>query len=262
MVLKDFVLHHIVRAGDIAREYFVRGVSHTHKSNPSDFLTEADTSVSAYLVDAIHREFPDHHIKSEELSVDINPGAEYEWIIDPIDGTRNFATRIPIWSVVIAVVQNGTPLYGAVYFPIADHLFFAEIGKGAFLNHEPIKVSQRNVLTYSRGAIYRAAGVAGPYGTHIEKYRRAIGLMMLNGEGGYVNFGCASSMCYVASGALDFMLCNSGLDWDYVAPILICREAGAHVTDSDGREWVRGRQDHVVANPDLHPKLMDFFMIK
>lgn len=90
--LKDI----IKEAGQIAKGYFDKGVSHEEKSHVADLLTEADLAVSDFLVKKIHETYPDHHIKSEELGEEINPGAEYEWVIDPIDGTRNFAMGVPV----------------------------------------------------------------------------------------------------------------------------------------------------------------------
>ncbi len=257
--MKDFLIEHIRQAGAIAREYFVRGVTHTTKSNPVDFLTEADLAVSSFLVDAINKHFPTHHIKSEELSEDINVGAEYEWIIDPIDGTKNFAKKIPFWGVIIAVLHHGEPVYGAVYFPVSDQLILAEKGKGTTLNGNAVSVSTTEVLTYARGNMFRSVHRTGPYGDYFERYRVAQARVIMETDTSILNFGSATAISFVATGSLDFAIGNAGLDWDCIAPIFIAREAGAIVTDSDGNTWTRGRQDYVVANPVLHPQLISFF---
>jgi myo-inositol-1(or 4)-monophosphatase len=257
--MKEFLEKTIREAGELAKGYFEKGVTHTWKSNPGDFLTEADTAVSTFLVDAIHAQYTTHHIKSEELREDINPGAEYEWIIDPIDGTRNFATGIPLWGIIIAVMQNGTALHGAVYFPISDYLFFATKGEGAYMNGKRVVVSQTTVLDHATGNLYRAPDAQGPYGQHIAKFRTVSALIYANTNLRCTNFGCAAYISFLANGSLDFAIGNSGLDWDYIAPFLICEEAGAVITDSEGNPWTRGRQDYIIANPDVHPKLMEFF---
>lgn len=258
--MKDFLQKTIRDAGDIAKEYFFRGVISEQKSSPRDLITEADRSVSAYIVDEIHKKYSTHHIKSEELSEDINSGALFEWIIDPIDGTYNFAKGIPLWGVIIALLRNGEPLYGAVYFPISNQLYFAEKGKGACVNDERIFVSNISELPYAKGNIYRSPSQDGPYGSHIERYKRAGALLINDTDVIFLNFGAASAISFVASGAVAFAIGNGGLDWDYIAPFLICEEAGAVVSDSDGNPWKRGRQDYIIANADLHPKLLTFFL--
>src|SRR3989338_3959722 len=92
----------IKEAGEIAKGFFRRGVTHRTKTNLGDLVTDADIAVSNFLLDAIHRQYPDHQIHTEEEGADINPGATYEWVIDPIDGTRNFAHGIPFWCVMVA----------------------------------------------------------------------------------------------------------------------------------------------------------------
>jgi len=256
--MQDFLKTIIEEAGVIAKEYFDKGVSHKEKSHAADLVTEADIAVSDFIVKKIQEKYPDHHIKSEELGEEINPGVEYEWVIDPIDGTRNFAMGVPMWCNIISVLKNGEKHLGAVYNPIADHLFFAEKGKGAFLNGKQIHVNNKDTLNYAFGVFTRAYE-GGIYGDYFERYRVAGARLVLETTAWMHNFGCMLSAVYLASGGADFMMGNAGMDWDYLAPFLICEEAGAVVTDSDGNPWKRGRQDFVVANPDLHPKLLELF---
>lgn len=257
--MQNFLKTTICAAGQLAKEYFDAGVTHRTKEHLGDLLTEADVAVSKFLVDKIHHQYPDHHIHSEEMANDINPGAEYEWVIDPIDGTRNFAMGVPFWCVIIAVVKNGETNLAAVYNPIADVLFFAEKGKGAFLNDKKISVNNTDSLDYSFGCFNRA-NEGGIYGDRVERY--VVGAVRLVREttAWIHNYGSgALAMCYLARGGIDFAAGNAGLDWDYLAPFLIAEEAGAIVTDSDGNPWMRGRQDYVMANANLHPKVMALF---
>lgn len=242
----------------MAKDYFHKGVTYTTKSTLSDLLTEADIAVSDFLVNAIHKEYPGHHIASEELKEDVNPGADFEWVIDPIDGTYNFAHGIPMWCHLIAVMKDGEGYLGAAYNPIASELFFAEEGRGATLNGLPIRVNEKESLDYAVGSFSRAH-VEGVYGACIERYRHALDRLNHETSAWMQHFGTVLGACYVASGSIDFFMQNSGLDHDYLAPVLMCREAGAIVTDSDGNPWKRGRQDIVIANPKLHPWLMELF---
>ena len=241
-------------------EYFRRGVAHTTKDNIGDLLTEADVAVSGFLVDAIHQKYPSHQIHSEEMKDDVNPGAEYEWVIDPIDGTRNFAWGIAVWCQMIAVLKNGELYLAAIYNPAAKELFFAEKGKGATLNGKPIHVNGVESLDHGLGIAVRATRFIYPDAAiHNTRYRKFMARLVTDTTVWMYNFGTMLGACYVASGGIDFFVSDSGLDHDNLAPVLICQEAGAMVTNGYGEPWTRYRQDIVIANPKLHPKVLELF---
>lgn len=255
--MQQFLKEIVKEAGAIAKEYFCKKIRVTSKTLKHDLLTEADETVSEFLVRRIHETYPEHQIKSEEMEIDINNGAEYEWVIDPIDGTWVFAKGIPTWAVMIAVVRNGEPHLGAVYFPVANELFFAEVGKGAFLNGKQLHVNNTDTLDASVGAFHKQVQ-GNHYGVHFERFQQCA-LKIAEYDIVRLNFGSSASFSFVASGALDFAVSNGGMDWDRLPIYLINAEAGAMVTDSDGNPWKRGRQDIVIANPQLHPKVMELF---
>lgn len=258
--MQDFLNQIIREAGAIGKEYFARGVTRTIKSLPHDFVTEADVAVNEFLVNVINTKYPTHRIKSEEMEeVNATGDGEYEWVIDPIDGTYCFANGIPYWAVMIAIMKKGEPYLAAVYFPVTEQLFIAEKGHGAFLNGKQIHVSNTDAIDFSHGLVYRCVP-GGPYGEYFERFRVAIANISLRTDASMVNFASAASWCYIATGAMDFALANGGLDWDRLPVDLIMREAGAIVTDSDGNPWQRGRQDCVAANPNLHAKVMELFL--
>lgn len=257
--MQDFLKQIIKQAGEIALDHFHKGVTFETKSHLADLLTVADTSVSEFLIQKIHEKYPDHQISSEEVDKPVNPGARCEWVIDPIDGTRNFATGIPMWCIIIAFLEDGETILSAVYNPIADELFFAQKGKGATMNGMPIHVREKNDFDYAIGIFSRMPVQGKVYGSHIEEYKH-FGKRMIEETGVWIHqFGCMLQWCYLASGGIDFCVQNAGLDHDYLGPALIVREAGGIVSDSDGNEWKRGRQDVVVANPILHSKVMKLF---
>ena len=259
MYMKDFLKETILEAGELAKDYFEKGVSFEVKSHLADLLTEADIKTSEFLVNAIHKEYPDHGITSEELEESINPGAEYELVIDPIDGTRNFAVGIPMWGIIIAFVQNGETILGAVYNPVGNQLFFAEYGHGATVNGMPIKIGEKNDFDMAIGNFSRMPNKGEVYGSHIEEYKHFLDRMNRDTNIWIHQFGTMLSMCHMAAGGIDLCVQNAGLDHDYLAPALIVREAGGIVTDSDGNEWQRGRQDIVASNKLLHPQIMKLF---
>src|SRR3989338_779233 len=136
--MQEFLKKIIVEAGQIAIKFYDRGnVTVATKSYERDFVTEADIAVNDFLVDAIRKEYPDHQITSEELEEPINKGAPYEWVIDPIDGTSNFVDGIPLWGVIIALIQDWLQRLGGFYPPYCRDLHFAKKGAGALLNEHP-----------------------------------------------------------------------------------------------------------------------------
>lgn len=253
--MQTFLLDIIREAGKLAKEYFDAGVTHRTKENLGDLLTDADIAVSNFLVSQIHRRYPDHHIHSEELADDINPGAEYEWVIDPIDGTRNFAMGISFWCQLVAVMKNGAPYLAAIYNPNADELFFAEVGRGAVMNGKAIHVNSTSTLDYGFGVCVRA------WRDNPGGYVRMMERLIHNTTVWMHNYGTMLACCYVANGGIDFFVGNSGFDHDNLAPTLICKEAGAVVTDSEGKPWQRGRSDLVIANPHLHPRVLELLRV-
>lgn len=254
--MQEFLQTTIRAAGALAKSYFDAGVSHTIKKNLGDLLTEADTAVSTFLVSEIQKQYPDHHIHSEEMAEDINPGAEYEWVIDPIDGTRNFAHGIPIWCQLVCILKNGEPYMAAIYNAPYDQLFFAEKGKGATLNGRQIRVNTVDSLEHGFGFFGRWEGEDSD---KVVEYKQFVTRCVNDTSVWLHAWGTMLAACSVASGGADFFVSNTGYDHDNLAPALICQEAGAVVTDSEGNPWTRQRRDIMIANPKLHPKIMELF---
>lgn len=240
----------------MAKEYFYRGVTSSAKSDPSDLVTEADVAISNFFVKKIGEQFPSHHIHTEEMDHDINAGAEYEWVIDPLDGTRNFARGIPMWCIAAALLRHGETVMAGVYHPIAEQFFFAEGGKGVWLNDERLtmKADAPADLAYSSG--HMVVVHDRPY---YAEYKKAMN-KFLDANGRFFNFHTLLGACYVATGAMHFFADDAGLDHDYLPSALICSEAGMVVSDVEGKPWKRGRQDIVIANPKLHPKVLELFL--
>lgn len=257
--MEDFLKKIITEAGDLALDYFHKGVTFETKTHLSDLLTIADIKTSEFLVSKISEKYPTHMIRSEELAEPVNGGAEYEWVIDPIDGTRNFANGIPMWCIIIALVHNGETELGAVYNPIASELFFAKKNHGATLNGLPIKVGEKNDFDFATAVFSRMPLKTEVYGEYIDEFKHFSDRLNRDTNTWIHQFGCMLGFCYMASGGIDFSVQNAGLDHDYLAPVLIAREAGAVVTDCEGNEWKRGRQDLIGANPNLHPRVMELF---
>lgn len=252
--MEKFLQTTIKEAGTIALNYFRQGVEFKTKAHLGDLVTVADLEVSAFLQKQILAKYPDHGFHSEELKEPFNPDSEYLWMVDPVDGTRNFAKGIPMWCVMVALWHNNKLEMSAVYSPVSNELFFAKSGKGATLNNKLIHVNQVESLEQSFGCAIRGTS---SYITHAQEFCRLVDRLTNDTTAWTHNFGTMLASCYVASGGVDFFAENGGLDHDYAAPTLICSEAGALVTDSEGNPWQRGRRDIVIANPNMHKKVLE-----
>ncbi len=252
--MDEFLKKAILAAGAVGLDYFNKGVSSKTKTHLGDLVTQADYAVSDFLIEVISKAYPEHGIYSEELSEVINPKSDYLWMIDPIDGTRNFANHIPFWCTLVALWHKEELVLGAAYNPVADQLFFAEKGKGATFNGKSIHVNSIESLDHSFGCFVR--GTRGQPGDR-ERFKRASSRLVTDTSAWPHNFGTMFGMCFIASGGVDFYFGNGGLNHDYAAPALICREAGALVTDCDGKPWQRDVGTIVIANPKLHAKVLE-----
>ena len=253
--MQEFIDKIIIEAGALAMVYYEKGVTSSVKTGHHDLLTEADTVVSNFLVDKIHAEFPDHHIYSEEMAVDINPGAEYEWVIDPIDGTWSFANHVPVWGSLIAVQERGETKYAAAYFPIDDFFYLAQKGQGAFCNGNRIAVSTHPTLELAACSVS-----VGQTNAASEKLAQ-LWTKLYEKRARFRNYACMYGAVMAASEKLDLFVTNMGKDHDYLTPALIGREAGAMVTNAKGEEWQRGMEDFMIASPAIHFELMKLLAV-
>ena len=155
---------------------------------------------------------------------------------------------------MVAVLRDGELYLSAIYNPLTDELFFAEAGRGAFFNEQKIAVNQVSSLDYGFGLAVRT------HNTHKEEeFKRVLARLNTDTSVWVHGFGTMLPACHLARGGVDFIITNCGYDHDYLAAALICREAGAIVSDSDGNPWTRQRRDIIIANPNLHPKILELF---
>lgn len=218
-----------------------------------DPVTEIDRQSEDYLLGEVQRDFPDHHIFSEESGV-IKGNDEHIWYIDPLDGTVNYAHNIPIFSVSIGYAYKGDLTFGAVYDPMRDELFLAERGKGATLNGKPIHVSETTELQKSllvTGFPYDA------WNTEHDNFANFIKFGKLSQ--GVRRFGSAAlDLCYVASGRFDGFWELSLKPWDVAAGGLVCQEAGAHITNVKGEsDFISPPQSVVATTPGIHARMLE-----
>src|SRR6186997_939906 len=141
-MLKNTLIQAIYAAADEIKRFTDVSFKISNKEGINDLVTEVDHASEKAIIEVIKKQYPGHNILTEESGA-IFQDSEYKWIIDPIDGTVNFAHRIPICCISIGIEHNGKMVLGAVYNPYMNEFFFAESGQGATLNDRPIYVSKK-----------------------------------------------------------------------------------------------------------------------
>jgi myo-inositol-1(or 4)-monophosphatase len=220
-----------------------------HKSE-IDLVTEFDRRSEQLILSRVRAAYPTHAIRAEESGA--HAGDEYEWLVDPLDGTTNFAHGLPIFAVSIGLARGGTLLAGAVYDPTRDELFAAEAGAGAALNGAPLRVSAQSDLN-------RALLVTGfPYDVRTNPRNNLAQFLRLQMRSQAVRrLGSAAlDCCYVAAGRLDGYWELRVNAWDVAAGTLIVREAGGRVTTLEGDEDCLEGETFVASNGHIHEAML------
>lgn len=270
--LKQFILDTTYEAGELALSMFGNHGNVEVKSHPLDMVSDADKDTNKFFIERINQTFPDHGIVSEESPAE-GIDNEVVWFIDPIDGTLNYITGIPCWAIIVGVRINGQTELSCVYNPLMDETYFAERGKGAFLNGEQIKCSEQSSIIYSLGMTNDSISQ--------NRIDTLSSLMQLIDREKYHNLrqwiesdvpvtkiglwsssnGCTGVSCgLLADGRKHWYYCSGGGGpWDYEGTIFLLREAGCIVTNPDGSEWKHGTGPFIAANPTLHKKLVELF---
>ena len=218
-----------------------------------DLVTEIDHESEKFLLGEVQKDFPHHHIFSEESGV-IQGSDEHIWYIDPLDGTVNYAHHIPIFCVSIAYASRSYLTLGAVYDPMRDEMFLAQRGKGAFLNGKSLHVSSTTELQRSllvTGFPYDA------WNTKQDNFANFVKFGKLSQ--GVRRLGSAAlDLCYVAAGRFDGFWEMALHPWDVAAGGLICEEAGAHVTNIHGEvDYISPPQSVVASAPGIHAVMLE-----
>ncbi len=243
----------IRQAGAMALRRYGQPHRETSKSSVFDFATETDREVEAYLVAALGEAFPQHHVVGEEGGDAGAPaGADWHWYVDPIDGTSNYASAFPFFSVSMALCDRElTPVAGLVLDPVRGELFSARRGGGTMLNNAPVRVStvdslQNAILScgYSRHPVHAAARNAPVY----RLLPRTRGLRWLGSS--------ALELAWVACGRLDGYFERQLNPWDCLAGMLLVREAGGRVSDYRGGEAGLTGAELLSSNGRLHDALL------
>ncbi len=225
----------------------------SHKAG-NHLVTEADFAAQKAIVSIIRDHFPGHGMIAEEQDLSSNSGTEDLWIIDPLDGTNNFAHTIPHFSISIAYARSGRVVAGTVFDPVRNEMFTAWKGGGAYLNESPIRVSKARTL---QEAII-ATGFYYDRDMIMRKTLNSIEKLFEANIQGIRRFGSAAlDLCWVACGRFDAYFEYKLSTWDFAAGTLILSEAGGICTDHKGQRADLQSTGIAVSNGNLHRELMN-----
>ncbi len=250
--LLNLAIRAALEAGHILLRGFGTLFEISSKPGKHNLVTEYDKLSEKTIITTILNEFPDHSFLAEESGIS-SPGGTVTWIIDPLDGTVNFAKTIPNFSVSIAACINSEIVCGAVYQPITKELFFAEKGKGAFLNGSPLKVTTTTTVQEA----FLSTGF--PYNVDQNPLHCIETFSSIAKLGSPIRrLGSAAiDLSYVAAGRFDAFWEVVLEPWDLAAGKLLIEEAGGTVTKYDGSAidpLIRGPV--IATNTHLHPEML------
>jgi myo-inositol-1(or 4)-monophosphatase len=244
-----------VRAARRAGELMIRQLNQLEslriaEKAPNAWVTQVDEAAEAAIIEIIRDHYPDHAILAEESGA--SGDHEYQWIIDPLDGTTNYVHGFPVFSVSIAVAHRGEIEHGVVYDPLRQEIFSASRGQGAQLDGRRIRVSKRTTLQQSliaTGIPYRANV------EHLDRYLEMLRAVILESVGVRRPGSAALDLCYVAAGRVDAFWELGLKKWDIAAGSLIIREAGGRISDFRGTDAYLDSGNVVAGSPKVYAAL-------
>lgn len=250
-MLKETLIRATLDAGKIMQQHFNGAYKISSKSSINDLVTEVDKLSEATIVKNIRSSFPDHDILSEEAG-ELAGNSKFKWIIDPIDGTVNFAHGIPVCCVSIALEKEGAMLMGAVYNPFMNEFYFAEKGKGATLNDKKISVSGNENIDSAflvTGFPYQWEEMKNdPMDIFSYFVKKGLPVRRMGSA--------AIDLCWVACGRFDGFWEHNLNAWDAAAGYLIVKEAGGEVTDFKGGTYSPYQKRLIATNGKIHSDIL------
>lgn len=240
------------QAGRLLIRHFTRlEKKYIHTKSRAELVTDFDRQANRLIIRQLLAAFPEDGVVAEEGG-DRTTRSGYTWIVDPLDGTTNFVTRLPYFCVSIALMVNGVPILGLIYAPLTNECFTAVVGHGARLNGRPTAVSRTNALKrsiiavsygHSRQAVASAIAIS---------HRLRLATNHLRHAGS-----AALDLANLAAGRIDATVMAGPLrSWDVAAGIVIAREAGGEVSDAQGQPFTWRSKNLLVSNGRLHPTIL------
>ncbi len=251
----DVLLQAAVEAGQAAGALLLRyaetGFQIEYK-NPINLVTDADRAAEQCVIDLLKTRFPDHHFLAEERGRDDEGSSPYRWIIDPLDGTTNFAHGYPTYCVSVGLEYEGRCIMGVVFDPSRNELFTAFEHRGAYLNGRPIHVSNTKALDSSLLVTGFAYDIRETKRNNLDHFAK----FALKAQGLRRTGSAALDLCYVAAGRFDGFWEVRLSPWDMAAGSVIAREAGGRLTDFSGNNLSIYGQELVASNGRIHEAML------
>jgi myo-inositol-1(or 4)-monophosphatase len=251
-MLKSTLIRAAEAGAAVMQRFFQGEFAISNKEGINNLVTEADHASENAIFEVIRAEFPDHFLLSEEAG-EFVMDSSYKWIIDPIDGTVNFAHGLPLCCVSIAVEHEGEMILGVVYNPFIKEFFFAQKGYGASLNDKKIAVSHESSVASSclvTGFPYTYLDHPnGPLEVFSRLIRAGVPVRRLGSA--------AMDLCWVAAGRFDGFYEHKLQAWDSAAGFLIVEEAGGRVSDFSGRRYSPYQPHLIATNGKIHDELVE-----
>jgi myo-inositol-1(or 4)-monophosphatase len=250
-MIKSTLIKAVEAGAKVMQEYFQKEFKISNKEGINNLVTEADHASERAIFEIIKSDYPDHFILSEEAG-EIATDSSFKWIVDPIDGTVNFAHGIPICCVSIGIEQGGDIIMGAVYNPFINEFYFAQKGFGATLNDNIIRVSDETETSKAclvTGFPYTYLDQPnGPLEVFSRLIRKGVPVRRLGSA--------AMDLCWVAAGRFDGFYEHKLQAWDSAAGFLIVEEAGGRVSDFTGGSYSPYQHRIVATNGKIHDELL------
>ncbi len=258
--MKETLFLAMQEAGKILLKNFGKISEYEVKESQSSIVTKTDVESEKRIMQIVSVSFPSHNLLGEETGFR-NNNSEYTWVVDPIDGTSNFAAGIPWFGILICLMKNDKPQMSGCYLPVQNQMYFAERGKGAFLNSKPISISKENdlkniLMAYSLD-FSDEPGKTEHESQIIQRLVRNVRNMR--------STNCLIDFCYTADGKLGACANQTTKIWDIAAPVLLVEEAGGIATNLKGEafDFSVNEKDYdrnfeiLASNKILHPELLE-----
>ncbi len=249
--MKQFIQRVALDAGAILRKKY-RETKEVSRKDARELITSADIASESFIKEKIRRQYPSHSILAEESPKEINKSQEYLWIVDPLDGTNNFAHSLPFFSVSIAVMYRGEIILGVVYEPLRDELFYAD-ETGTYLNTKQVKVSNNTQLSKAMLATGFPYDLSETNENNLDHFSNFSSLSL-----GIRRMGSAAlDLAYVSCGRFDGFWELKLKPWDMAAGYLLVKKAGGIATNFEGKNWSIEDDRIIAANPTLHQRMYE-----
>jgi myo-inositol-1(or 4)-monophosphatase len=245
-IAREVAISAVLEAGRLAKGRFDNLLNYEEKDDYGDIVTEVDLLTDKLILNKIQNVFPDHQIDTEEFGSN-NIDSDWLWLVDPLDGTNNYALGVPIFSSSIALLYKNEPILGVIYEPIVDRLFVSMINEGAFCNQKQLIMRKKDELN--------KANIGWIQGHKVQQEPTAVKLRQ------YVDINCKRMIrlwaptlqwCMLAKGDLDGIILYNSEGGDLYSGILMVKEAGGIVIDFEGKPFEgRNQEPYLIA---CHPE--------